>query len=247
MAFFPHTLLEDCVSFFVQPSEPGTRSISWSYDGGKEFVVEADRGGLQRLFFILIEKHLDLDPRVELVIGPSMHENTPFQPALAIGFKPGILRKLEIALDSDPGIRRLMSESRFIVFGNEVLFPIESIAEDIAAPPIDTVGLEKKLGRHEDSTVLLELFFESTSQKLLELETCLANSEFGSAHRLAHSIKGGALTICADSLAVSAKNLESSLKTDPDAETAVNLYNRVLGTYREAEQYYNKWKRKQQR
>jgi signal transduction histidine kinase/CheY-like chemotaxis protein len=90
---------------------------------------------------------------------------------------------------------------------------------DIEKLVIDMQSLEEEV--QGDSSLRKELiskFKENLEVSLLELESALKKRDWKQAHRIVHSVRGGAANLYAHRLSESAEELENILKTSPESE-----------------------------
>lgn len=213
MAFYPHTLLQDSFSFFHFSGQVSPQDLRWNYRQGKTFQVEGDRGSIQRLLIVCLNEYITMTPSVDITIGTKVSHSTPFSPALSFEPRIEVTQELFDLLRSDPQITKLLDGKRMAFFEGSVLFPIEAILLDTQIPPIDFLEMRRKYEEPQDAKLLFELFFDSSHQRVQELQQAILHRDLVDARRFAHSIKGSALLISAHQVAGVAKEIELTCKS----------------------------------
>jgi len=94
-------------------------------------------------------------------------------------------------------------------------------------------GLKNLNGKHSSYRRLLHAFAEKATAQLTELQQHLADGELESAQRMAHSLKGSAATLGAETVSEHARSVELALKNHADPATVSPLFDALDRTFRE--------------
>ncbi len=245
MGFFPHILLQDSFSFFEFTGKSRGENLRWNYDSGRVFQVEGDRGSIQRLMLVCLQYYIECTPTIDLTIGTLVQQSAPFSPALTLQVRPEFVTQFEQYLNGDKGTKKLLSENRIALYQEKILFPIDTILYDEMLPPIDFLDLRTKYDVEEDASLLLQLFFESVDQRIEKLKDYLRNGESKDAHRIAHSIKGGALSISAHQVAGIAKEMELQLKKGKGTDKVASAIPELIKATEKAREYWKELKKRE--
>ncbi|NCN05500.1 MAG: Hpt domain-containing protein [Spirochaetales bacterium] len=244
MAFFPHVLLQDSLGFFEMSGRSIGRQLRWNYRQGKTFQVEGDRGSIQRLLLLCLQEYIELTENIDLTIGTVVHKRAPFSPALSFEPRQESFEALERALTTDQNTRQFFQNSKIAFYENQILFPISQIVFDDFLAPIDMLDLRKKYDSVEDAKLLLSLFFSSTSDRIDALQKSVHEGSWNEAFRLAHSIKGGALSISAHEIAGIAKEIELKIKSSSHFNFEIAIES-LRKSFLKGRSYWEKLKQKE--
>lgn len=243
MRFLPHILLQDSYAFFQQSGLGTSSRFRWNYRAGKAFQVEGDKGSIQRLTFVYLEQYIQTTKNVDISIGFVEERDLPFSPALI--FEPAEPKPANIAeaLRQQEGIQTLLDQARFFLRKSSIYFPVTQVFFETSYPPIDFQDLHQRYENSEDIRLFLELYFSSIPEKLKDLERAIAESRTNEAHRIAHSIKGGALSVAANELAGIAKEIEVQLKNGQTTSKIQEQFPLVAQAYERARRAWQLWEK----
>jgi len=244
MAFFPHVLLQDSFAFFELSGRTIGRQLRWNYRQGKTFQVEGDRGSIHRLLLLCLQEYIEHTETLDLTIGTLVQKKAPFAPALTFEPRHESFEALENALRADQHASKFFETNKIAFYGNQILFPISQIVFDDLLAPIDILDLRKKYDSVDDAKLLLSLFFDSTSERIDSLQKSLQEGAWKEAFRLAHSIKGGALSISAHEIAGIAKEIELKAKSSSHFNFEIGVES-LRKSFLKARTYWEKLKQKE--
>jgi HPt (histidine-containing phosphotransfer) domain-containing protein len=91
-------------------------------------------------------------------------------------------------------------------------FPHMPPASRSSLPTMDLEGLADRFGDQEIGKEIAETFVTNAGFQISLMRTAIRRLDWDEAHRLAHSLKGGALNIGAEAFADSARHLEKAVK-----------------------------------
>ncbi|KGE71851.1 Hpt domain-containing protein [Spirochaeta lutea] len=239
MAEFPHTILQESFSFLVFNQDTPPDALTWQYEDPSRFQITCDQSSIQRLLLLWLEACFKLRDTLEVTI--SLRENPLPGVPYGIAFRTSQVDSNAVAtiIESEPGIKELLAARRLELVDHGILFPVQEVSRSQKDQPLDLTQLHGKFEDPADAQLLLELFMQHTPVRILQLEDALSADNSREAHRLAHSIKGGALNICAADLAETAKTLEVELKTRGCTPKTVELLSTLKKRYGLVDTYWN--------
>jgi HPt (histidine-containing phosphotransfer) domain-containing protein len=91
-------------------------------------------------------------------------------------------------------------------------FPIKPASPPRQLATLDLDGLADRFGDAETGLSIAELFVTNTQYQISLLRSAIRSLDWEETHRLAHTLKGGAMNIGAEAFADSARNLEKAIK-----------------------------------
>jgi HPt (histidine-containing phosphotransfer) domain-containing protein len=114
-----------------------------------------------------------------------------------------------------PQILAKFSLSKSVIFthnANYISLQFPIIAADETNEQIELNLLPDYFPDYDTAELIINQYFKDLNNKLQAVEDNLKKEEIKEAHRLSHSLKGGAFTICANKLGKFLKSLEQDLK-----------------------------------
>jgi HPt (histidine-containing phosphotransfer) domain-containing protein len=98
----------------------------------------------------------------------------------------------------------------------------------VAIRPLDLEGMQRQLGDDEELIMeVIGLFLDDYPRRLKDLEAALAGRSAAEVRVVAHTIKGGASTLCALPTVTAARELEAAA-ADADFEAIARHAQRVV-------------------
>lgn len=94
----------------------------------------------------------------------------------------------------------------------ELGFPLQTMHACHDTPILDLAGLEERFGCSDMAQQMLELFVANARLNVSSLRDSIRLMNWSEAHRLAHTLKGGALNLGAGMFARAAKDMELAIK-----------------------------------
>lgn len=242
MRFSPHLLLEDSFTFF-QPGLEG-RSLHWTYEA-ERFEVLGDKDSLQGLTLTYLEQFLRLSLSPILVIGQVSDPKLPFSPALfyqspdAAQVHPALLSQAEVA--------KLISQGQLSISPSAFFLPVHEVIFEPETGPIHFGELLERYEYPEDLHLFFQLFLSSTPGRITNLEQALDEGRLTDAHRIAHSIKGSALSASAPDFAGIAKEIEIELKSGKKPANTQAVVNKLLSSFELVRAAWEAWEKEMDR
>jgi HPt (histidine-containing phosphotransfer) domain-containing protein len=239
MPVLPHTILQDSFSFLVFSRNLPADNLSWNYENNLTFQILCDRSSIQRILLVWLEHYSQLAESYPVAISPREGSMKPIGTSVLFTALGCDSKELAQRVLDEPGIRGLISEGKFLVSQQGITFPVDQILWDSETIPIDISELFSKFESKDDAHLLLDLFMQHTPTRIIQLEDAIAEKNQQEAHRLAHSIKGGALNVCATDLASVAKQLELELKHHGFTEKIAEMLSLLKKQYGNVDNYWS--------
>lgn len=239
MGFYPHQVLQDSYEFYTSTGSTSQASLSWSYDSELPFLVDADRGGFQRLLFICLDKYLGIQPAIHFTFQTVQGAGAGLE--LAIRDKGGFWAAVRDRLVSDPMSSKLADARTFRFEDDALVVRIQGITWEQEA--IDFGELIRKYESVEDAKMMLDLFFESADERIEEMGEAFRKGESSLAHRLVHSFKGSALNICAPGLAAVCREIEVRIRTMGMVTVVTEDLHRIRDAFASTKLAWHQWQK----
>ncbi len=105
-------------------------------------------------------------------------------------------------------------------------------------PPFDMDYLIRELGSRETAVKILLRYSNHTEKQVEKLKQAIIDKHITEIHRIAHSIKGGAMNIRARGLSNKALDLERAAKSE-NLEMADSQLDEILNEFNDVNYYIN--------
>ncbi len=133
-------------------------------------------------------------------------------------------------------LRRLNGKVRKDGSNNSFTIPCVPLPDRAEKPPISLKAVIQEVGDEETAMLIVNQYIEHLKEQLPRIRTALDRDDYITAHREAHSIKGGALNLHAPYLAEEAKRLERNAKNG-SLELGYSMLETIAGYISEIESY----------
>ncbi len=228
MTFEPAKCVLGVLEFFASSGVITSKATPIPVRPASFRLVEGDSQKYEQLLFMLVGHMIpEFTPQsIDFLIGngavpPGMTEmitNFQLPPASAIS-----LSGLRETLATDERLRKLAEVSNAVWIDQALefdassrklcfSFPVRSIFESERQPAFDLVELKERFEDEEAIRILVDGFIMNANRHVSMLISAVEKQDWTEAHRHAHTLKGGALNICAEPVGIKAKQVEFAIK-----------------------------------
>jgi len=150
--------------------------------------------------------------------------------------KKNLLDALErIFFTNSKACKTLLKSEKKISDNNKSFSDCEARSKDVL-PPLDHEAFIKEVGSEEFALRVLKVYIASVCEQIKVIKEGILEDNFTLVHREAHSIKGGAANVLAESLMSAAKKLEHAAK-NKDLKGAMLLLENIKHEFKTLNTY----------